>query len=285
MNLKAISTPMPYEEIENEGPILVFLHGFPNNYFLWKDQIAVLKENYHILNFNLPGSISESKVEAGNFRTHFIQETILDVMKDRLKTGKKFFLIGHDLGCFILDEVGRRFSANISGQIYISGMGLSLYASKLKSPSQLMKSYYAFLLQIPGVPGLARTMASPLRRSVFRKSNIPDESSLYSEAPEGFGSIYLYQELGRKLIHVKRNISYVPTHFIFGSEDKFLNAPALDEISEHYQFGDLTVIRGGHWINREKPSEVNKAIIDFLSSHSLQTRVQSYENQLSGIQK
>lgn len=285
MNLKAVNTSMPYEEIENDGAILVFLHGFPNNYLLWKEQIDVLKEHYHILNFNLPGSIGDSKIRSGSFRTHFIQETILDVMKERLKFGKKFYLIGHDLGCFILDDVGRRFSAHIGGQVFISGMGLPLYSSKLKSPSQLLKSYYAFLLQIPGMPDLARTISSPLRRAVFRKSNIPDDSTLYGEAPEAFGAIYIYQELGKKLLHVRDEMSLVPTHFIFGNEDKFLNVPSIDEINEHYQHGDLTVLKGGHWINRESPQEVTQIILDFLNSSSIQTKVHTYENQLSGIQK
>lgn len=285
MSLKEINGPMPFEEIENEGPILVFLHGFPNNYYLWDNQVKALSESYHILNFNLPGALDNKKWERKYYKTNFIQDYILDILKNRISSGKKCFLIGHDLGCFILEEVGRRFSAHISGQIFISGMGLPQYAERLKfrSPSQLMKSYYAFLLQIPGVPDLARKLSGPLKKSAYAKSNIEDNSILYSEKGDGFGAIYLYQELGRKLLHTQKTLSYIPTHFICGETDRFLNVPSREEINSFYQYVDLSVIPGGHWILTEKPQEVNDVISNFLVRNTFSTREKSYENHVSGI--
>lgn len=285
MSLQQINGPMPFEEIENEGPILVFLHGFPNNYHLWDNQIKAFGENFHILNFNLPGAFDNKKWDRKFYKTNFIQDSILDVLKDRISSGKKCFLIGHDLGCFILEEVGRRFSAHVAGQIFISGMGLPQYADRLKinSPSQLVKSCYAFLLQIPGAPDLARIFSGPLKNSVYRRSNIEKDSSLYSDKGDGFGSIYLYQELGKKLLHTQKNMSYIPTHFIWGEQDKFLNTPSPEEMARFYHHVDLSVLSGGHWILSEKPENVNEIISNFLVKKINLPREKNYENHLSGI--
>lgn len=273
-HLKALDTPMPYEEWEADGPLLIFLHGFPNNHLLWKPQIEAFKGRYHILNFNLPGSYDGRVSDRKYFRTHFIQDFIIEEIKKRMKEHKKkAILVGHDLGCFILDEVGKQLSAYILGQVFLSGMSLKLYTMKLKEPSQMMKSWYVGLLQLPVVPALARiVLKNQLRKRAYSVSHIREDSPLYSEAPYGFTPVYLYQELARKSLHLKKSKepSRIPTLFLFGDDDRFLNIPTQAEVNSLYEKGTVTVFQAGHWLLREKIEEVNQYLSSYFEtlSHS-----------------
>lgn len=252
---------MPFEEWENEGPLLVFLHGFPNNSLLWAPQVEHFKSRYHILNFNLPGSFHGKVKSKREFRTHHIQDFIIDTIKDRLKKHPKdVILVGHDLGCFILTEVGKQLSALIKAQIFISGMPLKLYSMQLKEPSQLMKSWYVGVLQLPGAPALVKKLLQKkMKKRAYSISHIREDSPLCTEAPFGFEPVYLYQELAQKAAHLKpeQEKSIIPTTFIFGDDDRFLNIPSEHNARKLFENVEIKTLTGGHWINRQKIAEVN----------------------------
>jgi pimeloyl-ACP methyl ester carboxylesterase len=263
LQLKGFETSMPYEEWKNEGPLLVFLHGFPNNSHLWAPQVDAFKDRFHILNFNLPGSF-HGRAKRRDFRTHHIQDVIMNVIKDRMKKhNKKAILVGHDLGTFILDEVGKQLSAHILGEVLISGMPLKLYLKKLKEPSQMLKSWYVGLLQVPGTATLTKKfLQKKLRRNVFKLSHIREDSPLYTEAPHGFEPIYLYRELAQKARRLKRPEikSSIPTYFIFGENDRFLNPVTEAEAQELFVKPKVIIMKAGHWLNREKIEETNETL-------------------------
>lgn len=234
-NMKALNIKeMPYDEYQADGDVLVFLHGFPDDRSLWKKQIERFRNHFHILNFNLP---VVKRRDAFQFETLFltIKNKMLSIVQRYPE--KKFILIGHDLGTLILEETARRLPVLVKGQILISGMSMSQFSSRRYSPSQLLKSWYVFLLQLPGAP---RILSHFLPRSV-----------------------YLYQELPKSLPH-RRNKSEIKTLFIFGKDDLYLNPVTEDESRKfHSQFQTVT-LKGGHWIQKEKANEVNKIIEHFL---------------------
>lgn len=223
---------MPYEEFPYEGPVLVFLHGFPDNLRLWDKQIEFFKGRYHILNFNLPLT-SDKRI----MRPSYIFKTIKEKM--RSMPFKKFILIGHDLGGFLLEELGHGMPESVEGQILISGMSFPEYAGRKSSVTQLAKSWYVFLLQVPGIPHLLGKILH---------NGMPH---LYKTIPED--------------VPEKRSIkSRIKTLMIFGNHDPFLNPPTLNEASRYYKDVRVEILKGGHWIQRDNAPEVNRIIDQFL---------------------
>lgn len=275
MSMLDTASDITYFEIKNDGPLVIFLHGFPNNHLVFKEQYKAMK-GFHIISFNLPGALEKKRLTKDLYSLERISNAILQVLEGKEVLKKDLFLVGHDLGCFILDEISRNLKLSVRGQVFISGMGLGQYRERLNSMDQLKKSYYAFLFQIPGVADLARFLQKPLRKYVYKISNI-SSSSLYDEAPEGFGSIYLYPELGKRLFLASSDLSSVPTQFIWGDGDRFLNPPAEPEMSRFYKNGRISILKGGHWVLREKAQEINEIILNFLTSNMPQKSV-AHEN-------
>jgi len=244
-------------ESTHSGDIVVLLHGLPNNALLWRKQVTLLEKHFHLLNFEFtaPASLDEIRVE---IRSRV--ETILARSPE-----KKVILLGHDIGCFILEEVGHELGQSVRAQIFISGMGFPQFCDRLKGTSQLVKSSYAYLLAVPGMGKIAeRFFSRQLAQHLYRHS----DPALLLEAPEGFKNLGLYHMLARKLLATLRaetcSPDSVPTHFIFGSHDPYLSVPSNGEIQRFHSKGTRHILPGGHWINRERVDGVNHSIARFL---------------------
>lgn len=228
---------MPYEEFSHEGPVLVFLHGFPDNLRLWDKQVEFFRGRYHIINFNLPLTSDKRFMRPS---------TILKTIKEKMRSvpDKKFILIGHDLGGFLLEELGHENPESVEGQILISGMSFPQYAGRKSSLTQIAKSWYVILLQVPGVPHLLGKI-------------------LHTGMP------HLYKTIPEDLPEKRSIKSRIKTLMIFGNRDPFLIPPTHSEASRYYKDVRVEILKGGHWLQRDKAPEVNRIIDQFL--HEIRT--------------
>lgn len=227
---------MDFEEFKRDGPVLVFLHGFPDDMSVWENQVEYFKKRFHILNFNLPVTRDKKFM-----RPSVIISTIMGRMSQIVQQEpyKKFILIGHDLGSFILEELGHERPALVEAQILISGMSFPHYAGRKRSITQLAKSWYVFLLQIPGATQLLGKLM---------KNGMP----------------YLYKTIPREIQEHRTLKSRVKTLMIFGKKDPFLNPPTQEEAERFYKDVQVKVLHGGHWIQKDRGREVNQLIDGFL---------------------
>ncbi len=239
--------------------LCVLLHGYPNNTEVWKDQLPVLQEKYDVLNLALPGSetgkVSRSDLKLKNL-IHDIATKINTNSHDRV------ILIGHDIGSFVLAEVALHLGEKVKAQVFLAGMDLRLFRTRLQSSLQSLKSWYVLLFQVPFLPEkLVPLFKKSLSRQVYKDS--PD---LTEEAPFGFSPVAIYRELkaGFLITNSKKEKSLIPTLFLFGEDDRFILPPAKNEINRLYEAAQLDILPGGHWFMRENPEIVNKKISAFL---------------------
>lgn len=248
-------------------PLCVFLHGYPNNPLLWNEQIAFMKDQFTILNLALPGSMN-GEVSQNDLK---LEKIIDGIVAEILAQGNdQIILIGHDIGSFILSEVSKRLSSKVKAQVFMAGMDFKLFRKRLLSSTQFFKSWYVFLLQIPGLSeAFVSKFQSELSNNVYDMSHIAANSTLRSEAPFGFTPIGLYRELRKGMFLSSKTKSEVPTLLLFGNDDKFIKAPKQQDTHHFYSQAEVKVIDGGHWFLREKPEIVNQTIQSFLQKAAL----------------
>lgn len=264
---------MNYFESYMDAPLIVMLHGFPNNYLVFENQIEDFKKDHHILAINMPGCNDNSSPTKKDYELNVLVSKLetLILQKVSNKENQKIILLGHDLGCYVLDQVANRLNKKVTLQVYISGMGLNQYVARRFSLKQWIKSHYIVLLHIPGSIKLIQNhLTGSIRKIIYGLSGIDKKSSLYNEAPHGFNAITLYLSLAkhsRKLLLKKTSNekSVVPTLFIFGKNEKFLNLTTDKEINNFYLNGKNKIIEGGHWVLKDKYIEVNSAIREFMT--------------------
>ena len=135
---------------EREKPLVVCLHGFPDNANSFRHQIDDLTSaGYQVLCPTLRGYETASVPESGNFSISAIALDIIDFL-DQMEV-KTVHLIGHDWGSVVAYYLGSHHADRLKSLVTIAIANPARFADEgiSKVPSQLLKSWYMGFNQLP----------------------------------------------------------------------------------------------------------------------------------------
>src|SRR5260221_7901320 len=94
-------------------PVILFLHGYPENWAAFRDVMAILKERYHVLAIDLPGiglsqniAASDKKAIAGLVSSMIRSLNLQDIT-----------IVGHDVGGMITYAILKYYPENIRAAV------------------------------------------------------------------------------------------------------------------------------------------------------------------------
>ncbi len=167
---------------EKDCPLMVFLHGWPDNDTLWQHQIEYFKKNYHCAVFDYsqfathtPNRLSVSLDDLENA----IIEQISSILSDMNK--KSFILVAHDWGAYLAYRVQDRLPKQTEKLVTldVSGNVSSLNIFNMFKVT-IYQWYLAFMYMIGDctprlsnyfTQALARIMRCPSRDLINTHSN------------------------------------------------------------------------------------------------------------------
>lgn len=79
-----------------DGPAMVFLHGWPQTWYMWRDVLPGMMQNYRVVAVDLRG-LGESSRPAGGYDTKTVAQDIWRLMHDVLGEDR-FDVVAHDWG-------------------------------------------------------------------------------------------------------------------------------------------------------------------------------------------
>jgi pimeloyl-ACP methyl ester carboxylesterase len=143
--------------VEGEGPLVVLLHGFPQGWYLWRNQIEPLKAaGYKVCAPDLRGYGGSSKPkDVGAYNHAYICQ---DVVNLATALGQpRFLLVGHDFGCHMAWECSLRHPDNV---LAVCGLDVP-YAtqSNTMSPSPMAGEGYWYITAFQPPNGPAQISA------------------------------------------------------------------------------------------------------------------------------
>ena len=271
-----------------DGPLVLCVHGFPDNALTFQHQFAALvAAGYRVIAPTIRGYEPSSQPEGGDYR---IEELAADVIAwiDHLGEDKAH-LVGHDWGAVMAyvacARAPTRFHSltilGIPHPARFTGIGIR------KVPAQLLKSWYMMFFQLPALPehAIQRSDWALLRRLWTSWSpglglSAGDWSALREtfEAPgvrEAMLSYYRQNVSPSILLGLARSpinsLGEVPvrTLAIAGADDGCMDNRLYDYTMLERDFpAGLRVERvaaAGHWAHMERPDEVNRLILEWLS--------------------
>ena len=252
------------------GPLLIMVHGFPDYWYSWRDQIPELAKTFHVVAIDQRG-YNKSGQPAG-VEQYRMEKLVGDVAAVIGHLGsQKATIVGHDWGgmvawSFAMSHPDRTERLVILNLPHPRGLLRELR----ENPQQVKNSQYARNFQQPGAAkflsadGIAAWVKEPEARAAyveaFQRSSF--ESMLnyykanYPRAP--------YQETAA----VRRRIT-CPTLVIHGLADSALLDGALSG-TWRWIDNELTLVTipgAGHFVHRDKPQQVTKAIVGWLKTH------------------
>jgi len=277
---------------EGEGPTIVLCHGFPELAYSWRHQIPVLAEaGYRVLAPDMRGyggSTQPAEVEAYD---------VLTVGRDIVGLLDAFgeqeaILIGHDWGATVVWHLALTHPERVRA---VAGLSVP-YAGRPPVPPmaifrrRLGDDWYQAWFQQVGPADEA--MARQVRRTVTatedwtaewaaRTDVDPNPSASWLTEEElavfveslsrsGFsGGLNYYRNIDRNwelTEHLAGRRIAQPALFVTGGDDivrRFMPGTGMERWFDDLR-GVVVLEGAGHWIQQERPDEVNAALVRFL---------------------
>jgi pimeloyl-ACP methyl ester carboxylesterase len=259
---------------QGEGDLVLLLHGFPQNYYAWRHQMAPLAKQFKVVAPDLRGYHStESKAP------YDILTLCADVRELIKNLGyQKAHIVGHDWGAIILWSFAHEYPAYCDKIISLNVP----YFPRGSKPLHEMLMYpqfdYMRAFQIPNEPekNIEKDIDGFIKRVLIdyaaRKNYISEtELKFFADSFRGQGkitpAINYYRNLTRNweltAHHANKKIM-LPALFIVADKDPLLMPAMSMNIKKYVPNIIVKHIDCGHWTQQEAPDETNKLILDFL---------------------
>ncbi len=251
-----------YEEGEDQGDPVVFLHGIPTCSYLWRDIVPVIAEQRRVIVPDMVG-YGESAMQDGFDRSIRAQEDMIDGLLDELGIDTCDF-VGHDLG---------------------GGVGLRLAVHRPERIDRLVLSNAVAYDSWPVEPVLELGMPDTTQRSVGEIQELldkmlrntladPDHSE---EFIDGIKSQWASEEgvtsLCRNAIATNTNHTTeidpaevdAETLCLWGADDEFQPMGYAERLVDDIPEAELVGIEGAqHWVPEDRPEEYRDRLEAFL---------------------
>jgi len=253
----------------NGRKLMVFLHGFPDNPYIWLHQWRHFKSNYSLLAPYAPGTCSDDKYDNRDLGLDRYCEIVYQQIQSLpFDKREEIILVAHDLGGAVLGELQRRLP-EVKHAILINTLTFEQFLKRSNRPLQWMKSFYMVLFQIPWLNEKNLQMIYPYLRKLAEKLGRPFDSEISPMLDYlTLRNLEFYRRLAREIpAKWSRPTTKVPVRalFIWGEQDPFLLPPVKNEIDflfETYEYFPL--LNAGHWVFVTDFHKCNARIDKFL---------------------
>jgi pimeloyl-ACP methyl ester carboxylesterase len=274
-----------------EGPLMLFVHGFPEFWGAWEEQLAEFSSDHQAVALDMRGYNLSSK--PGDIADYAINELVSDIKSLVVHLGhRRLVLVAHDWGGAVAWSFANRHPELLDALVIINSPHPVIFARELLvNADQQAASTYMRTFQEPGIEDvLAQHNYALLIDKVFKAGkgweptqddrdkylaawsqpgaltcglNYYRASPLYPPATEeDRARIKGIADLPPEVFSVQ-----APTLVIWGEKDTALLPGLLDGLEGYV--ANLTIKRipdGSHWVIHEQSATVNRHIRDFIKS-------------------
>jgi pimeloyl-ACP methyl ester carboxylesterase len=276
------------------GPLMVFVHGFPEFWYEWKNQLAEFSRDHTAVAPDMRGyNLSSKPAELSAYQIPILVEDLRALTSELMKSSgaATFTLVAHDWGGVVAWVFAALHPEMLDKLVIVNAPHPTVFAKLLReNAGQQQASQYMLMFRGPQAEAVLSANSYALLTSMVLGAGLKDgtvseaDKAMYVEAwsqPGALtGGLNYYRAAGigppspgasgattpaAEAAPLPSLVVRVPTLVIWGEKDTALLTGNLDGLDEVVP--KLTIRRipeGTHWVVREKPAEVNRLIREFL---------------------
>ena len=269
------------------GPLIVFLHGFPQGWFIFKRQLEEFARDHTAVAVDLRGFNLSAKPETAlEHGTWLMAEDIRALV--RHLGHETCTLVGHDMGGAVAYSLALHHPELLERLVILSTPHPALFDRELHdNPDQIAASQYLLALRQPtAVEALAADDLTGLRGILSEHEFFTDDDvQLHLDAwrqrraLEGMLSWYRREGLGPREDGTPARGNFVPevapltietpSLVIYAEHDAYVLPACFTGLEEYMPNVALREVSGAsHWLLNEHPDLVNDVIREFVASRS-----------------
>jgi len=274
-----------------KGKLIMFVHGFPEFWYEWKNQLAEFGRYYQAVAPDMRGyNLSSKPTEVEQYRVKYLVED-LRLLAEHLGH-KRFILAGHDWGGVVAWAFALRHPDYLEKLIIVNAPHPAVFERELReNPAQQKASQYILMFRSPKAeqilsannytPLVDTVVSEGLKQGYFNEEDRKAYLEAWAQPGALTGGLNYYRAAGigpptgeesqvtgnfavdPSLLTVK-----VPTLVIWGEKDNALLTGNLEGLDKFVS--NLIIKRipdGSHWVIHEKPALVNAYMRDFIEGN------------------
>lgn len=281
------------------GPLVILLHGFPEFWYSWHHQLRALAEaGYRAVAPDMRG-YNRSDRPAG-VEAYRLRRLVDDVAGLMAALGSdRAAIAGHDWGGVVAWRLAIDRPALVDRLIVLNAPHPAAMRRELRTPGQLLRSWYVFFFQLPAIPEWVLSafdfaVLERVFRTGPRRPFTDEEIRRYKDALSRPGAltamINYYRAAGRRLLRRSRGGRgapgrggadgerpgegvRTPTLLIWGERDRYLGRGLTRGLERWVP--DLRIERlprASHWVQQDAPQRVSELMIEFLAMPNREER-------------
>ncbi len=263
-----------------DGELVILLHGFPEFWYGWRKQIEYLAAaGYWVWAPDQRGyNLSEKPRGLDQYKISTLAADVAGLIDAAGRA--QAYVVGHDWGAAVAWMTAIRHAERVKKLAILNVPHPKIMLETVRSsPAQMLKSWYIGFFQLPIIPEVfssagdfyfsAQALLQTSKPGTFSDADITEYIRAWKQ-PGAFSSmINWYRAMGRRLddgAFLNNPRVTVPTIIIWGAQDRFLQremaqeSTTLCDDARVIYFEDAT-----HWVQHEKPNEVNALLSEFFS--------------------
>ena len=269
------------------GELMIFLHGFPEFWYAWKDQLAEFGKDRLAIAPDMRGYNLSAKPEGVEHYRMPLLVADVRALAEHLGAGpnRKFTLVGHDWGGVVAWSYAAAHPETLDKLVIVNAPHPGVFGRLLREdPAQQKASAYMLMFRSPeGEKTLSANnhqmltqlvLGEGLKTGAFTEADKAAYLEAWSQPGALTGGLNYYRaaQVGPSSTAAPAATApgpmiNVPTLVIWGEKDTALLTSNLDGLDQFVP--RLTIKRipeGTHWVVHEKPADVNRYIREFIAT-------------------
>ena len=271
-----------------EGPLVLLLHGFPDNARTWERQMpALAAAGYRVVAPFLRG-YPPTEVPGAGYSDLATLATDVKCLIEELNAGQPCDLVGQDWGAAIGYATLAAYPESVRRAVILAvPHPAEVRRTIRKSPKHILRSFHWFLFQLPWLPeALCRANNYAFIELLWKlwspayddRAHVARIKRMLAEPGALRASLAYYRAMLREsmgdpaLEEVRQRLGdpiAVPTRVLCGSRD--MRGEMLPRQGDLFASAyEWNLVEGaGHFLHREQPAEVNRLILDWLGRDAM----------------
>ena len=263
-------------------PLLLLLHGFPDNAWTWEHHFAPLAAaGYRVVAPFLRGYPPTEIPATAFYDGATLAEDVRGLIA-ALSPDKPAFLVGQDWGAALSYGLLALYPELVARAVVMAIPHPAAMAASLADPAQLKRAFHWWYFQLPGmaesqVPDADFALIDYLwadwspghdhSAHVARIKQMLRQPGAFTAAISYYRAAFNPAHRDPALEHLRARLGgpiSVPTLALCGADD--IRRSPMSRQAEHFtrDYAYREIANAGHFLHRDQPAEVNALIIDWL---------------------
>lgn len=270
-----------------KGPLIMFLHGFPEYWDMWKEQLEEFGKDHLAIAPDMRGyNLSSKPAEVKQYRQKYLVEDIRQLVE--YLSYKKLVLVAHDWGGAVAWTFAMFYPQYLHRLIIINSPHPATFERELReNPAQRKASKYMLLFRSPEAESvlaadnyswlIKMAFGEIIKNGVLKDADIQGYKKAWSQPGALSGGLNYYRAADVEALEnneeaIKKPAAAatlpkitLPTMVIWGEKDTALLTGCISGLDEYVtQLSIKKVPDASHWVVREKPLLINSLIREFI---------------------